>query len=115
MFDLLIFGTPAPVSRKILETSKLEKSNELLSELDKIKYTQQISAVFELDQGQLKSTETPYSILLKNHDLTFICFHQQKYPNNERNIAVIQTSEKLTEKYAQKLSPEGKDVQLSHN
>lgn len=115
LFDLLIFGTPAPVTKQILERSSLEKSKTLLSELDKIKYTQQLSAIFEIDQSQLKSSEAPYSILFKNHDLTFICFHQQKYPNNEKNIAVIQTSEKFTEKYAKKLSPEGKDVQLSHN
>lgn len=63
----------------------------------------------------MKKSSTPYSILLKDHDLTFISFHQYKYPTNDRNIAVIQTSEKFTERFAKKLSPDEKEVQVGQN
>ncbi len=44
----------------------------------------------------MKNNDSPYSILFKNHALTFICFNQQKYPSNTSNIAVIQTNEEFT-------------------
>ena len=74
-----------------------------------------MSAIFELEQGQMKSSDAPYSILFKNHALTFICFNQQKYPSNLSNIAVIQTNEEFTEKWAKKLSPDEKEVSVNHN
>lgn len=52
----------------------------------------QASVAYELK----KEAKEFSSILFKNHPITFMCNHREKYPSNDKQVVVLQTNEELT-------------------
>ena len=64
----------------------------MIERLEPVVYTQQASVAYELkEEGRDFS-----SILFKNHPITFMCSHREKYPSNDKQVVVVQTNEEFT-------------------